>query len=275
MILIVISLLSIKANPQAKKAFNINGIEFNMILVEGGKYNMGGTSEEQDEAFENSKPSHEVTLHSYFIGETEVTQGLFKAIMPEDYAKYTKERDAMNSIDSIGIVVQDQFGDNYPMYFYSWGKYKQFIDKLNALSGMHFRFPTEAEWEFAARGGNKSIGYIYSGSNNIDEIAWYKNNSGRLVHEVATKKSNELGLYDMSGNVFELCNDWYDENYYKESPINNPQGPISGEEKVARGGSYMHNDEVCRNSFLRLHISDTPNTTFMYIGMRLALDAEQ
>ncbi len=143
---------------------------------------------------------------------------------------------------------------------------QKFVKKLNKLTGKNFRLPTEAEWEYAARGGNKSKGYNYSGSNNIDEVAWYESNSGETTHPVATKKANELGLYDMSGNVYERCSDWYD--CYQSSPQINPSGPSEGRSRVIRGGSWL-NLKGGGCVYVRFSLSSECRTNF--IGLRLAL----
>ena len=149
-----------------------------------------------------------------------------------------------------------------------WNDCQTFITKLNQLTGKQFRLPTEAEWEFAARGGNSSKGYKYSGSDNIDDVAWYYWNSGSQTHEVATKQPNELGLYDMSGNVLEWCQDWYDGNYYSSSVINNPTGPISRTCRVYRGGCW---NSIARSCRVAARNSSTPNWKSTYLGFRLAL----
>ena len=155
-----------------------------MVEVRGGTFTMGATSEQEVDAFGDEKPAHEVTLSDYYIGKTEVTQALWKAVMGNNPSYFE--------------------GENLPVECISWHDCKTFISKLNALTGKNFRMPTEAEWEYAARGGSKSRGYKYSGSNTLDDVAWYSGNSDSETHEVGTKSPNELGLYDMSGNVSEL-----------------------------------------------------------------------
>ena len=148
----------------------------------------------------------------------------------------------------------------------SWDDCQTFISKLNSLTGKKFRLPTEAEWEFAARGGIKSKGYKYSGSNTLDDVAWDWNNSGDTTHDVGTKIPNELGLYDMSGNVHEWCNDWY--GNYSSSPSNNPTGPGSGTYRVFRGGSWSLIAGSCRSSDRNL---DAPDYRISRLGLRLCL----
>jgi formylglycine-generating enzyme required for sulfatase activity len=159
-------------------------------------------------------------------------------------------------------------GTNHPVQNVSWDDCQTFISKLNSLTGEHFRLPTEAEWEYAARGGNQSKGYKYSGSNNIGDVAWNGNNSGSKTHGVATRAPNELGIYDMSGNVAEWCQDWYGDRYYYSSPIANPTGPDSGSGRVFRGGSWGSNPGDCGVADRR---SYTPDTRYYSLGLRLAL----
>jgi len=213
----------------SNKTFTVNGVSFTMVYVEGGTFTMGATSEQGSEADSDEKPTHRVTLSSYMIGQTEVTQALWQAVMGNNPSEFK--------------------GDNRrPVEWVSWDDCQEFLRKLNSITGQHFRLPTEAEWEFAARGGVNSRGYKYSGSNNIGDVAWYWDNSGETTHPVGTKTGNELGIYDMSGNVWEWCNDWYGWNYYSSSPSNNPQGPSSGSYRVLRGGSWGLSTRLCRVS---------------------------
>jgi len=204
---------------------------------------MGDTFNEGDY---DEKPVHSVTVSDFYIGKYEVTQKQWVEIMGSN-PSYFK-------------------GDNRPVENVSWNDVQEFIRKLNEKTGGNFRLPTEAEWEYAARGGNKSRGYKYSGSNNVGEVAWYWNNSGKKTHPVGTKKPNELGIYDMSGNVWEWCADWYDKNYYQNSPRNNPKGPASGSSRVLRGGSWVHDENYLRCSD-RYYF--TPNFRSYIIGFRL------
>ena len=192
----------------------VNGVSFTMIAVEGGTFIMGATSEQGSDAYDNEKPVHNVKLNSYYIGETEVTQKLWKAVMGKNPSKYK--------------------GDKRPVEQISWNDCQEFIKKLNQLTGKNFRLPTEAEWEYAARGGNKSKGY-----NTIGNVAWYTSNSSSQTHDVKTKQANELGIYDMRGNVWEWCQDWY--GSYNGSLQINPTGPTSGSTRVCRGGSWYRN----------------------------------
>jgi formylglycine-generating enzyme required for sulfatase activity len=235
------------AKPQPK-TFKVKGVSFTMIPVEGGTFTMGATAEQGIEAFDDEKPAHRVTLSGYYIGQTEVTQELWHSVMG-DNPSYFK-------------------GAKLPVERVSWEDCQKFITKLNSMTGQRFRLPTEAEWEFAARGGNSSRGYKYAGSNTLDNVAWYCDNSGSETHNVGTKSPNELGIYDMSGNVWEWCSDWYGENYYAQSPSFNPQGPSSGSRRVFRGGSWDYYAGICR---VADRGSYTPDNRDSFLGLRLAL----
>ena len=237
------------------RTFTVGGVTFKMIAVEGGTFTMGATSEQGSDAYDNEKPTHSVTLSSYRIGETEVTQALWQAVMGQ---KPTS--DGSQWSNTYGL------GSNYPAYYVSWNDCQDFIRKLNAITGENFRLPTESEWEFAARGGNKSRGYKYSGSNTIDDVAWYSSNSNSKTHNVGTKQANELGIYDMSGNVWECCQDWYGD--YGSGSQTNPTGPTSGGNRVYRGGCWYFNAGICRVSFRDF---SNPTSRGSGLGLRLAL----
>ena len=228
------------------KTYYANGVAFQMVEVRGGTFTMGATSEQGSDAKSDEKPAHKVTLSDYYIGKTEVTQALWKAVMGNNPSSFK--------------------GENLPVECISWNDCKAFISKLNSLTGKRFRMPTEAEWEYAARGGSKSRGYKYSGSNTLDDVAWYWDNSGRKTHEVGTKKPNELGLYDMSGNVWEWCSDWYGD--YSSSAQTNPKGPDSGTYRVYRGGSWDGDARDCRCSGRHDY---GPDYRGSYLGLRLCL----
>lgn len=223
----------------------VNGIKYNMVWVEGGTFRMGATSEQGSE-ISDEKPVHSVTLSGYYIGKTEVTQVLWQAVMGSNPSYFE--------------------GDDLPVEQVSWDDCQEFIRKLNSLTGQNFRLPTEAEWEFACRGGNNSRGYKYSGSNYIDNVAWYDGNSGDKTHPVATKSPNELGIYDMSGNVWEWCADWYGD--YSSGRQTNPKGPYGGSYRVIRGGSWFIYARYCRSSFRNCYI---PTFRYDFLGLRLAL----
>ena len=241
------------------KTFTVNGVSFEMVAVKGGTFTMGGTSEQGSDAESDDKPTHSVTLSDYYIGKFEVTQELWEAVMGSN-----------PSYDG-GWTNEYGVGKNYPAYRVSWKDCQKFIKKLNKLcakqlNGKNFRLPTEAEWEYAARGGNKSKGYKYSGSNSIGDVAWYWDNSGRKTHAVGTKSPNELGIYDMSGNVWEWCQDWY--GSYGSGSQTNPQGPWSGSCRVYRGGSWNFNAPGCRVSYRR---NSAPDNRCYYLGFRLVV----
>lgn len=206
------------------RTFTVNGVSFTMVAVKGGTFTMGATSE-QTGAYSDESPTHLVTLSDYYIGETEVTQELWQAVMGSNPSYFT------------GNLQR-------PVEEVSWNDCQTFITKLNALTGETFSLPTEAEWEYAARGGNKAQGYLYSGSNTIGDVAWYTSNSSSTTHPVKTKQANELGIYDMSGNVWEWCADWY--GSYSSSAQTDPVGPSSGSGRVLRGGSWGSNATYCR-----------------------------
>ena len=223
------------------KVYNVNGVEFSMVSVEGGSFKMGGGR------YDFEKPVHEVKLTNFSICQTEVTQELWEAVMGSNPSNYK--------------------GLKFPVENVSWDDCQTFITKLNQLTGQHFRLPTEAEWEYAARGGNQSNGYAYSGSNSFREVGWCRDNSRGRTHVVATKAPNELGLYDMSGNVWEWCQDWGDGSYYASSPINNPTGPSSGTTHIVRGGAWNDQQMDCR---VEHRIGRKPTSTSELTGFRLA-----
>ena len=220
----------------------------NMAYVQGSTFTMGATSEQGSDAEDDEKPAHSVTLSSYYIGKTEVTQELWQAVMGNNPSRFK--------------------GNRKPVECVSWDDCQTFISKLNSLTGKKFRLPTEAEWEFAARGGIKSQGYKYSGSNTLGDVAWYEENSGDTTHDVGTKSPNELGLYDMNGNVWEWCSDWYGDKYYSSSPSNHPTGPSSGAYRVLRGGSWYSIANLCRSSDRG---GSTPVDRGDNMGLRLCL----
>ena len=237
------------------KTYTANGVSFTMIGVEGGTFQMGATNEQGSDAYDDEKPVHKVTVSSFSIGQTEVTQALWYAVMGQ---KPTSGGSQWSSTYGLG--------DNRPAYYVSWNDCQEFITKLNQITGQQFRLPTEAEWEFAARGGTKSKGYKYSGSNTVGDVAWYYDNSSSKTHDVATKQANELGIYDMSGNVWEWCSDWY--GSYSSSAQTNPTGPTSGSNRVYRGGGWDGDAWFCRVS---CRYRSTPAGRFINLGLRLAL----
>ncbi len=227
----------------ANSAPDSSGIPANFVFVEGGSFLMGSDSLYADEI-----PQHRVTLDSFWIGKYEVTQ--------KEWADIMGENPSSSQGDSLAI-------DNV-----SWADVQVFIQKLNQKTGLQFSLPTEAEWEFASRGGNASKGFLYSGSDELNDVGWYRFNSSRKKHNVGAKLPNELGIYDMSGGVWEWCSDWYDSSYYAVSPIENPKGPIQGTYRVARGGSWSSGTVVCRVSSRGF---DSPERGDYQTGFRLVV----
>ena len=242
-------------NIPQDETFTVNGVSFTMVAVEGGTFTMGATPEQGSDAYSDESPTHQVTLSSFCIGKTEVTQALWQTVMGTNPS----------------LCQGDQ---NRPVEQVTWEDCQTFISKLNELTGRQFRLPTEAEWEFAARGGTKSQCYKYAGGNTIGDVAWYIDNCYALgtsspdygTHAVATKAPNELGLYDMSGNVWEWCQDWY--GSYNSSAQTDPTGLASGTDHVRRGGSWVCITRYCRVS-RRQH--NEPTYESYNLGLRLAL----
>ena len=238
--------------------YTVNGVSFTMVFVEGGTFTMGATPEQgYEDTYGDEKPAHRVTLDDYYIGQTEVTQELWQAVMGNNPSKFK--------------------GNKHPVECVSWNDCQTFISRVNSLTGQRFRLPTEAEWEYAARGGNQRRGYKYSGSNFLSDVAWYYDNAFDGIdddspdygtHNVATKSPNELGIYDMTGNVFEWCQDWEDGDYYSRSPQSNPMGPSSGSSRVYRGGSWNYGAWSCRVACRFCH---APDDRDYFLGLRLVL----
>ncbi len=236
-----------KAKPAPRRNSSTTGLSAelnklinNMVYVSGGTFIMGGDDSS------DQMPTHSVTLSSYYICKYEVTQALWRAVMGSNPSNFK--------------------GNNLPVENVSWYDCQTFIKRLNSYTGRNFRLPTEAEWEFAARGGNYSRHYKYSGSNYIDDVAWYIDNSNKRPHPVGAKQPNELGLYDMSGNVGEWCSDW--DGSYSSYSQTNPTGPNSGSFRVHRGGFWRYNAKYCRTPERN---SKTPDYCVNYIGLRLVL----
>lgn len=216
------------------ETFNVNGVPFEMVRVEGGTFSMGSYSGESDE-----QPVHSETVGTFYIGKTEVTQRLWSAVMGSNPSNFR--------------------GENLPVENVSWFDCQEFVDRLSRLTGRIFRLPTEAEWEYAARGGNKSRNYTYSGSNDLYRVAWYTENSGSTTHPVGQKLDNELGIFDMSGNVWEWCSDNYSSSYSQ---------PRNSSNRILRGGSWCNNASYCRVAYRGYN---TPGCRYNYLGLRLAL----
>lgn len=241
-----------KDDSTYNKSFTVEGVTFKMVFVRGGTFTMGGTEEQGvygNNLFE--RPTHSVTLSDFYMGETEVTQALWQAVM--------------------GNNPSHNVGENLPVEMINWDKCQEFVSKLNTmlasqLGGKQFVMPTEAEWEYAARGGNKSKKYMYSGSNEINEVGWHRDNSEEHTCPVAGKKANELGIYDMTGNVGEWCSDWF--GTYSDVAQTNPIGPETGTIRISRGGYFCTMYENCRLSWRG---GGNPNEAYNYIGLRLVL----
>ena len=226
----------------------VTGMVF--IWVEGGCYEMG-CGDWADSCEGDESPVHEVCVDGFWIGKYEVTQGQWEQIMGSNPSGFKS-------------------GDNYPVERVSWNDCQEFMNDLNSQSGSSFRFPTEAEWEYAARSGGREE--KYAGGDDLDSLGWYRDNSGSRTHEAGTKAANGLGIYDMSGNVWEWCSDWHASDYYADSPTNNPQGPSSGAYRVIRGGSWLHFAQLCRAA--NRH-NNCPDVRAYGIGFRLALSSGQ
>lgn len=225
------------------------GLNMEMVYVEGGTFEMGASDEQGEDAREDEYPERAIKLDAYHIGKYEVTQAQWKAVMGTE-PSYFK-------------------GENLPVEQVSWDEAQEFCKRLSEATGRKYTLPTEAQWEYAARGGNKSQHFKYAGSNNINEVAWYKINSNSKTHPVGGKKANELGVYDMSGNVWEWCSDWY--TSYDASNMNNPQGAVNGEERVDRGGCWCDLASNCRVSSRDY---DNPDLRYSDLGFRVVCLAE-
>jgi len=222
-----------------------------MVFVRGGPFAMGCTTEQGADCLGDERPVHQVTLSDYYIGKYEVTQKQWKAVMGSD-----------NNPSQLK-------GDNLPVEHVSWEEARKFIDRLNERTGGQYRLPTEAEWEYAARGGNQNRGYKYSGSNEVGEVAWYKDNSENKYYQVGTKKANELGIHDMSGNVDEWVSDWG--NSYSRNDQTNPQGPSFGTERLIRSGNWA---DSARNVRVSARFANSPDAGLGGRGFRIAISSK-
>ena len=231
------------------KTYSTKDVSFTMISVRGGTFVMGARDGEK-RSYSEEKPPHQVRLPDFYICQTQVTQELWQMVMGSNPSRF---KGLQNPVEQV-----------------SWSDCQRFIKALNNIFHEKFRLPTEAEWEYAARGGNQSRKYLYSGSNQIDDVAWHFDNSTSAPHAVAQKNPNELGLYDMTGNVSEWCSDGYDSSYYMFAPTDSHLGPDTGSFRVIRGGSFSDRSDSCRavcRSFL------WPTGKLSTTGFRLALDA--
>ncbi|MBD5319776.1 MAG: formylglycine-generating enzyme family protein [Bacteroides sp.] len=232
---------STSQQTQNTERFTVKGVTFEMVRVDGGSFMMGSYNSNSEE-----RPVHSETVGTFYIGKTEVTQALWTAVMGSNPSRHK--------------------GQNLPVETVSWNECQEFINRLNSITGRNFRLPTEAEWEYAARGGNRSSSYVYSGSNNLQSVGWHKDNSGNSTHLVGSKLDNELGLYDMSGNVLEWTSDLWSDNYSSYR-----KGGYSGSNRVIRGGSYLNDAEFCRSAHRNLNGS---GGRYKNLGFRLALSAD-
>jgi formylglycine-generating enzyme required for sulfatase activity/predicted Ser/Thr protein kinase len=223
----------------------LNKLVKDMVYVAGGTFTMGCTAEQADECYNTEKPAHQVSLNGFYIGKYEVTQAQWREVMGNNPSRFS------------GC-------DNCPVEQVSWNDVQDFLRKLSQKTGINFRLPTEAEWEYAARGGNQSRGYKYAGSDRIDAVAWYGDNAGENTHPVGQKQANELGLYDMSGNVWEWCHDWFES--YSSTGQSNPGGPGRGSNRVNRGGGWDCDANYCRGAY---RFNFRPDNRFYSIGFRL------
>lgn len=223
--------------------FTVDGTEYSykMIYVGGGTYTMGCTGEQGGNCYDSERPAHSVTVGGFYMGQTEVTQALWKAVMGSNPSRWE--------------------GNTLPVENVSYNDVKDFIGRLNSMTGKNFRLPTEEEWEFAARGGNSSHGYKYSGSDNVGSVAWYKDTSNGKTHPVAQKQANELGLYDMSGNVCERCSSLWCSDY---------NSARSGSSRVGRGGGWNLSARFCRVSNRG---EDAPSGRYSNLGFRLSVSS--
>ena len=232
--------------------FTVGNVTFKMMPVKGGTFMMGARDNDPYVRPWES-PAHEVTLSDYYIGETEVTQALWRAVMSSNPSWFSSANGYANNLQR-------------PVEKITYANCVSFITKLNQKTGKTFRLVTEAEWEFAARGGNRSKGYMYSGSDDLEEVGWHKGNSDDITHPVASKAPNELGIYDMSGNVEEWCSDWY--GLYTYKPATNPIGPSSGDARIVRGGCW---DQAFRMSRVTARHEGFPTSPNVHTGLRIAM----
>ncbi|NIA30501.1 MAG: SUMF1/EgtB/PvdO family nonheme iron enzyme [Actinobacteria bacterium] len=245
-LLTVVAKFKISAlKPSVAKGESISRSQYSdMIYISAGTFKMGSNNGDNDE-----KPVHKVYVNNFYMDKYETTNGQYckflneKGYQSEDGATWLDiKSEYCKIVKQGGRYVPVSGYANHPVIKVTWYGARAYAGWAGK------RLPTEAEWEYAARGGNKSKGYKYSGSNNADLVAWYISNSGSKTHPVATKKPNEIGIYDMSGNVWEWCADWYDDNYYSKSPYENPTGPSNGKYRVLCGGSWINDRSYVRCS---------------------------
>lgn len=239
--------LKIEEVPTQKLPQPIMELIHDMVKVEGGTFTMGATPEQGEDAFEDEMPAHKVTLSNFSIGRYPITQDQWEAVMGNNPSHFK--------------------GEKLPVESVSWFDCQEFAKKLSEMTGRHFRLPTEAEWEYAARGGKKGKRYKFSGGHILEQIGWYNENSGNTSHEVGKKSPNELGLYDMSGNIWEWVQDWKGD--FTEDDQVNPTGPETGIERVCRGGGWNREIDRARVSYRG---DDQPTLRYCSLGLRIALE---
>jgi formylglycine-generating enzyme required for sulfatase activity len=241
-------------------------IDVPLVYVAGGTFTMGCTAEQGEDCEDTEKPAHQVTVDDFYIGKYEVTQAQWKAVTGRNPSFFKGENLPVTNVSWDDIVgTSGDYMTIYNIQYYADG----FIYKLNKLTGKQHRLPTEAEWEYAARGGADNRGYKYSGSDVPAHVAWYVDNSGIKTHPVGTKSPNELDIYDMSGNVYEWCSDWY--GTYNSNAQTNPTGPETGSYRVFRSSSWNDGDRDCRVS---CRLTNTPDFRGLILGFRLACSSK-
>lgn len=253
-----------------------------LILIASSKYLRGCLDENHSDCFPNEKPVKEVMINAFEIGKTLVTNAQYCQFLNE---KGNQEEGGVSWIDLDGAydsercriepMAKGRFAvepgyEEHPVVYVSWYGAAAYCNWLGTLAGdKSYRLPTEAEWEYAARGGRRSRYFKYAGSNILDKVAWYNENSGGRLHHVTELDANELGIYDMSGNVWEWCSDWYGDDYYEKGPLDNPQGPTHGSARVLRGGSWLDSYQDCRVSYRNKTVPDER----FFIGFRVAVSS--
>ncbi len=264
--------------PKTEKKESDPITEPEMVFVEGGAFRMGS-----NDGPKNEKPIHRVVLDDFYIGKYAVTVAQFAAFIKDDHYVTTAERDGSSYVyniknweDKKGVCWEHDVKGakrptsayTHPVIHVSWDDAKAYCDWLSGKTGKKYCLPTEAEWEYAARGGRQSNGFIYSGSDAIDDVAWYSENSGNTTRAAGmTKSGKELGIFDMSGNVWEWCADWYDGKYYANNDsFQNPQGPKTGTSRALRGGSWSHLPSYCR---VANRFNFVPTNRYCSIGFRV------
>ena len=257
-----VSMLTLSLSIMAQQDFTETafGIDMKMIYVEGGTFTMGCTSDQGGDCYDNEKPRRETTVDSFYIGMLEVTQSQWEKVMGTTI--YQQQSEA-------GVNYNKGIGADYPMYYVNWEEAKEFCARLSSQTGRNYSLPTEAEWEYAARGGNKHEGTKYSGGWNIDDVGWYEGNSGFMAHPCGSKRPNALGIYDMSGNVSEWCEDRYADDQYQYNASKNPKGATETSVRVVRGGAWY--SEYARYCRVATRNCNNPLYRGPHIGFRVVL----